>query len=189
MKTLRRLEKRRTGDRGFSLAEVMVAMFVIVVGIGGVTATIWWGSQKSDAGKLIQEASGIGRILIEHMASSGQIFTNASPAPPAWFDAASGINDAAITDRSPIDAPPFDASQLLMTHIQNSLTNTQSDIDRFSRNITCTRMNPAGTGVYGEELCTVKITVFWQDKRSTTNPTLREHHVTHELVMAHLRDS
>lgn len=182
----RKSNKARSGRSGVSLAEVMVAMFVMVVGIAGVTSTIWWGSQKSDSGKLIQEASDIGRIVVETLFSRQTILTSASPAPPSWFGAASGLFDDPPIRRQ-LDAPPL-GGNLPITHIQNTILNTQSDVDRFTRNIRCTRMDAAGSGLYGEELCTLKVTIFWQEKRSTANPTLAEHHVTHELVMPHKRD-
>lgn len=172
--------------KGFSLAEVLVAMFVLVVGISGVTATIWWGSQKADSGKIIQEASAIGRVLMETMATSQAIFVNAPPAPPAWFGPNSGLFDDPAVRREIVD-PPFDGTVLQTGHIQNTILNTQSDIDRFRRNIRVER-DPQGANTYGDDLCGVTVRVYWQDKKTDLNPTHREHHVTHELVLPHRRN-
>ncbi len=174
---------KRIRERGFSLAEVLIAMFVIVVGISGVTATIWWGSSKSDSGKLIQEASNVGRIIMESMATKVDF---AGLKSGGWFPASSGINDAP-NDRRAINAAPLGVIGVLPTqHILNTSDNTHSNLDRYLRNITCTRLAAAGSGTYDESLMTVRVSTYWQDKRSPTNPTLREHVVRHELVMEHI---
>lgn len=174
--------RRRRKELGFSLAEVLIAMFVIVVGIAGVTATIWWGSTKADAGKLIQEASNLGRYMMETVAiRSRPLAVDA----PAWPTATSGMNDAADV-RRPLDAAPFDAGLLNVNYIQNTILNSQSNISRFRRNITCTRL-PGGAANYADSLCTVTIRIYWQDKQSNVNPRVREHHVTSEMILPHGR--
>ncbi len=174
---------RTRATSGFSLAEVMVAMFVIVVGIAGVTSTIWWGMQKSDSGKLINEASNIGRVIVENIVAQGMI-GNATPAPPAWPNALSGINDSA-TDRRELDAAPLNT--VVLDHIANAVDNTHSDWNRFRRNIRCVQMGAPGSGIYDEVLCTLSVRIYWQEKKTVTGNTIGEHHIAHELVAAHGR--
>ena len=59
--------------KGFSLVEVLIAMFVIVVGVAGVTATMWWATKRSDSGKVMSEASNIARFVSETIRTQGYL--------------------------------------------------------------------------------------------------------------------
>lgn len=168
----------KTRNLGVSLAEVLVAMFVIVVGIAGVTATIWWGTKQADSGKQIAEASNIGRLLTENIILQGVIRS----APGAWPDANSGLNDAPET-RRPIEAPPLSASLFLTEHVGANLNatanhNVASQVSRYTRNITCTRLAPDNT-TYDGELCMLAVRIYWRDDRG------QEHFVAQETITPH----
>jgi hypothetical protein len=150
---------------GLTLAEVMVAIFVILVGVSGVTATIWWGLQKQDQGKLITEASNIGRIILENIMIQGTV--GISPNITTWPTAATGLNDAPTDRREILAAPiPFSIVTTLTDHLGASSTSTHhnifSDLGRFRRNITCQRLGPNNSTAAGR-LCRLTVTIFYQD--------------------------
>lgn len=162
--------RRRTG---FSLIEVLIAIFVTVVGISGVTATIWWATKNQDVGREITEATNIGRMLTESIMASSGGFSWGSYDP--WPDGNSGVNDSDEVRRDLFD-PPF---ELLGRHMlgQSSVEGLDGTMvggdsflsngpDRFKRNIQITKLghgSSSGTQ-YSEKLAHVKVTVYWESK-------------------------
>jgi prepilin-type N-terminal cleavage/methylation domain-containing protein len=158
-----------TKRRGFTLAEVLIAIFVIVVGVAGVTATIWWALQKQDSGKLMTEASNHARVLFERIQANGPILISGS----TWPSVGSPINDEPDA-RRPLYDPPFVG---LGVHIQGQdvdVDNTANELERFTRNIRCTRMVPSNPpdDDYLGELALVQVRVFWQEKNHERSAVL-----------------
>ncbi len=151
---------------GFSLVEVLVAMFIIVVGIAGVTSTLYWGVQKSDAGKEVSEASNLARICMETLIVRGS------------FVAGTNVNDAPAA-RTLLDAPPLAATDFTTVgkteagayHNVASTVNSR----RFRRNISFTRLNNTTTA-YDYPLCRATVRIYWEDKKGV------ERFVTHETI-------
>jgi Tfp pilus assembly protein PilV len=159
---------------GISLAEVLVAMFVIIVGISGVTATIWWGMKQTDHGKIISEASNLGRLCTENIIIRGLI----TAAPGAWPAANSGLNDSA-TERRAVAAVPLDILSFdIIGADGTALNNVASEATRFSRNISCTRLAPSGN-TYDSELCVLTVRIYWRDRQGV------ERFVAQETITPH----
>lgn len=162
-------KKIKATKLGFTLAEVLVAMFVIVVGIAGVTASIWWATKHKDTGREITEATNYCRMLTEAIMSRSGGFDWASYAP--WPSNTSGVNDAA-SDRRPIFSTPFAnlgqevtgqrVVTTAMSNVVGSSNMLSNDASRFTRNIQLTRLGT--TGKYDNKLARVLVTVYWQHK-------------------------
>ena len=157
--------------KGFSLVEVLIAMFVIVVGVAGVTATMWWAAKRSDSGKVMSEASNIARFISETIRTQGYLQQTNLP------DLASGLKDGP-TDRRGIYDPPFSAVLLGMGHItgQKAEKETfQSDVDRFRRNVTYDRLNGAGSA-HAANMALLIVRIYWNEEGF-------ERHVTVESLL------
>jgi prepilin-type N-terminal cleavage/methylation domain-containing protein len=152
----------RTRPNGFSLAEVLVALFVIVVGIAGITSTIWWATKRSDSGKVVTEASNHARSIYETILSKELI-------------GKAGLADASDTARTAMRAVPFDQPSLDYIFgeqaIGQAVNNDEisSDINRFTRNITVTNRP---TGGYDEKLSNLRVRVYWTEGRHERNVSL-----------------
>jgi hypothetical protein len=175
----------RIVSRGFSLGELLVAMFVMVVGIAGVTSSIYWGMQKTDSGKYVTQASDFARILTETFVARGEIAQAAALTPP-WPDADSGINDEP-GERRALFAPPFqDLATAGAADMAYGAVLEQRDVDKYSRNIQVERLAPEGTltgppgnqSGYSAELARLVVRVYWDEKG-------HERHVKLETVIDH----
>lgn len=158
--------------KGFSLAELLVAMFVIVVGVAGVISSIYWGLQKTDHGQYITQASNYARVISETLITRGDVKTafslSGGSAPPAT----SGVNDAA-TERRAIFAPPFD-------HLSTNYGASQGSgtIDRYRRNISVQRLAAAGAsdglgGTHTSGLARVTVKIYYDEDGTTSNDVTR----------------
>ncbi len=156
--------RKKAPRRGFSLVEVLTAMFVIVVGLSGVTATLWWGTRQTDNGKVITEASNIARICMETLIIQGR------------FKQSVNVNDAANV-RNPVSAPPLAAADFTTvgTTVAGDDRNIASMTDRFTRNISMQPLSNNTTD-YDYPLCRATVRIYWKDKEN------RERSVTHETI-------
>jgi hypothetical protein len=170
---------------GFSLAELLVAMFVMVVGIAGVTSAIYWGMQKTDSGKYVTQASDLARIITETFVARGEI-AEAAVGSPAWPDNSSKIFDDPA-DRRPVFDEPFQDLSVVGTGITayDSVIE-QRDITKYTRNIRVERLAPPGTltgpptnqSGYTASLARLIVKVYWNEKG-------HERHVTLETIIPH----
>jgi len=138
-------------------------MFVIVVGIAGITSTIWWATKRSDSGKVVTEASNHARSIFETILSK-ELLKNPT------------LADSSDTARTAMRAAPFDAPSLdyiFGEHIkgQSGLNNNEisSDIDRFTRNI---RVVDRVAGDYDENLTNLRVRVYWKEGNHERNVSL-----------------
>lgn len=150
--------------RGFSLAEVLVAMFVIVVGISGVTSAIYWGTAKADTGQNISQASNYARVLMETIVLKGLVKQETVNKGSNLPSAASGINDPP-TARIPVFDPPSDFSALTNDF---AISDSSGKRDRYRRNISTVRLAPANStdalgGNHFANMFRVTVTVYWND--------------------------
>ena len=138
-------------------------MFVIVVGVAGVTSTIWWATQKSDSGKLVTEASTLGRSLVEAVVSRNLVNRTAAG---VWPGPASGLNDPVDLRRDIRDAP-FDDANLDYVFVGHNVgpdsEQTASSLDRFRRNITVERRTAVGADEPDEGLAQLTVTIYWDE--------------------------
>jgi prepilin-type N-terminal cleavage/methylation domain-containing protein len=164
------IRKSRT-SKGFSLAEVLVAMFVIVVGIAGVTSSIWWAMSKADSGKFMTEATNHARALYETIVGEGLISAAAEASSTGWPDGSTGLVDTDPDARTALLAPPFHAVGLAVQAQalgQSSDTNEiSSDTERFTRNISIVRGDPTSrtaTEFYLDDLAFIQVRIYWNEK-------------------------
>ena len=168
---------------GFSLAELLVAMFVLVVGIAGVTSAIYWGIQNTDRGQHITQASNYARGLMESIQAQGMVRNAASAehgAQPSAMPTSSGDFVDAPGDLTPIFDPPF---QFLKD--KYGVAESDATIDRYRRNIQVTQLANWGVsdsmgGDSASHLCNVVVTVWW-----TEDGTNYDKSVKVESVMPH----
>lgn len=156
--------------KGFSLAEVMIAMMVIVVGISGVTHVLWWGKQNERGGSLMTEATNHARTLMETIIGQGLIAGN------SWPGAGSGLFDSS-NDRSPVFAPPLAGGAANLS---------SSNLDGFTRNVRCERLSDLNgtSGSSEESLALVVVRVYWQEQGENSSKP-HERHVELRTVVEH----
>jgi len=155
-------------------------MFVIVVGIAGVISSLWWAHSRTDSGKFMSEATNHARAFYEKIVSEGLIVTAARASAANWPDGTYGLVDENESDRTRLNAVPFDTGVLAFqpqalgqtqTTLSSGNTNTSaefsSDLERFRRNIRITRLDPASRTAaefYVDDLAEVQIRIYWFEK-------------------------
>lgn len=162
---------------GFTLAEVLVAMFVITVGIAGVTASLWWATKNQGAGREMTEASNHARVLMEALISSLEVNWD-TISGGAFPDSTSGINDLPAT-RTPIYAAPFVGLDQSVTGQSVNQDNMTYEADRFQRNIALTRQG--GTNTYDFGTCIATVRVFWNTEKGRERQVALESIIDHNL--------
>lgn len=145
--SLPRSGHRRTSTRGFSQVEVLIAVFVLSVGILGVLGAFAYGMEASNHSARLSEAVGYARQLVELVRSRNLPFQGSLP--PA---ASSGLNDASSTTWSSlkelhaapfaVDLPPNTGFRRLIqvSRVSNTVTDYRYDIAR------------------------IRVVVFWREK-------------------------
>lgn len=138
--------KQRT--RGFSLAEVMIAILVIVIGLAGVTAALVYGIRNSTRGKYISESTQLARTILEYTQNTGLV-DSASPGEP-WPTSESGVNDEA-PERRFLNAPPLGGLSFLPERVE-----------QYRRNISVRRLSDDPNN-HRYNLARVTVNVYWND--------------------------
>lgn len=148
-----KLKKIRT--LGVSLVEVLIALFVISVGIMGVMAALTWGVQHSDSGKVMTEATTLARTFTETIRLRGI----KSPFPAYYTNS--------VADRVALDAAPFDGPDSIYLKVIKGPTdaNTQSSLARFQRNISIKKLDkkPADPP-HVDSLARLSVKIYWQEE-------------------------
>jgi prepilin-type N-terminal cleavage/methylation domain-containing protein len=160
------IRHRKNPKRGFSLAEVMIAILVIVIGLAGVTAALVYGIQNSTRGKYISESTQIARTIFEYTQATNLVDTT-SPGEP-FPTADSGIND-----------PPA-ARRLLTQAPFGGLAIIPNRVEKYRRNITVERVSDTITN-HRYYLARVTVRVYWEDEHG-------EHNSEVVGVVRHARD-
>lgn len=163
--------------KGFSLVEVLIALFVISVGIMGVMAALFWGVQHSDSGKVMTEAASVARSLTETIRLRGYV----KRPFPSW-----AIETA--TARTPVTAFPFDSAEdevyLSVVKGQSGPSggaNTQSGLERFQRNISVTELDPSGSP-HLASMARLAVKIYWQEEAL-------ERHIVVETIVPVIQES
>ena len=182
------MNRIKGNKRGISLAEVLIGMFVIVVGISGIVSTLWWAGRKQDSGKLMSEATNQARVIFETIIEESMIPAAAGASGSGtWPDGTYGLVDGDPNDRTAILAAPFDA----LTEFQDQATGqsgvsgqdeTSSANTRFTRNVTVVRQvgTLAGVDDYLDGLALVTVNVYWVEHGLERKVTL-EGMVSHNV--------
>lgn len=162
--------KRKKG-RGLSLAELLVAMAVIAIGMSGVAASLYFGFQKSQHGDKISTASNHARTLIElavgrNLNDGGTIVPLDAQGLPT---ATSGLNDATTDPPVPLASAPFFDNDFLPVGEAGSV-DPRAYLDDFQRKIQITRLGAAGTPE--EFLERMTVTIYWEEKGGRHNVSL-----------------
>ena len=158
---------RRKSKEGASLAELLIAIAVLVVGLSGVAASLYFGVEKSKHGDEIATATQYSRMLIEMTVGRNLIDLNAdaSGLPPST----SGLNDSAAQTPRDLDSPPFVSDDF--TGYTSSGANAEAakaqdaslrDMERFKRLIRVERLGAKNTAQ--EHLARLTVTISWATK-------------------------
>ena len=154
--TGRRFQRR---SRGFSQVEVLVAVFVLSVGILGVFGAFAYGMDSANHSARLSEAVGYARQLIELVRSRNLPFQGSLP--PA---SNSGLYDTLTTDWASLkdlNAAPFAVDLPANTG--------------FKRRIRVTRLSADSTS-YQYEIAEIRVAVFWREKNRQRQVEFVAHH-------------
>jgi prepilin-type N-terminal cleavage/methylation domain-containing protein len=162
---------KRKNRRGVSLAELLVAMAVIAIGMSGVAASLYFGHQKSQHGDKIATATNHARTLIE--LAVGRNYNDGGTIVPldgvGLPTADSGLNDAAADSPRALAAAPFTENDFLPV-AEAGEVNPRSYLEDFQRKIQITRIGAAGTP--DEFLQRMTVTIYWEEKGGRHNVSL-----------------
>lgn len=127
------------------MVELLVAVFVISVGLFGVLGALGYGVSASRSGELMSEAVNHCTHLIELIRSRNLDFQGSPPPPPS----SSGINDANASDRRALDAYPF--------------ADDFPPGTPFTRNVRIERVG-SSSGSYDYEVMKITCTLYWEEQ-------------------------
>lgn len=143
-------------SRGFSLAEVLIAILVVAIGLAGVTSALVYGIQNSKRGKEVSESSQLARTFFEYMQQTSVIDTAGITAPDGWPDSESGINDGPQARRL-LNEAPFGAVSFVPERVS-----------RYKRNISLERLSDDPSS-HRYKLARVTVRVYWEDDSGDHN--------------------
>lgn len=148
---------KRSG--GFSQVEVLVAVFVLSVGILGVFGAFAYGMDSANHSARLSEAVGYARQLIELVRSRNLPFQGSLP--PA---SNSGLYDTLTTSwgsLAELNAAPFALDLPANTG--------------FKRRIRVTRLS-SDSSSYQYEIAEIRVAVFWREKNRQRQVEFVAHH-------------
>lgn len=151
--------------RGVSLAELLVAIGVIAVGLSGVAASLYYGHAKSKHGDDLAKAAQYSRMLIEIATSRNFIDSNIALGANGLPAPTSGMNDSASQAPRDLVAPPFAPKDFLgyWNTTESERDDTERELLRFKRNIRVERVGTKGSAQ--EHLARITVTVHWVEKK------------------------
>lgn len=143
---------------GFSLAEVMIAILVIVIGLAGVTAALVYGVRNSTRGKYISDSTQIARTILEYVQATDLVSLVESPQEP-WPTEESKINDLET------------ARRILNEEPLAGLPVNPVWVEKYRRNIKVERLSDDPDD-HRYQLARVTVTVYWKDQHGEHNSKL-----------------
>ncbi len=152
---------KRRKKAGVTLLELLIAIAVIVIGLSGVAASLYFGFEKSKHGDEFAQATQYSRMLIEFV--SKMDLKNGFP--PLGGNGlpqnGSGINDNTGQAPRHLTEAPFEPKQFLGYWSEDDALNDESrrQLDRYTRNIRLERLGAKGTPE--EFLGRITVTVYW----------------------------
>ena len=173
------LLRRQRG--GFSLAEVLISIAVLSIGILGTVAALAFGLRATDLGARTTVAVNLNRKMLEMILSQASSYTIISannvsfanfdgPVPSSWAGSTSDpYIDTPFAQTGGIgwhrlDAAPFDAGVFVNTADPKELKRFNDEIlPNFERNITGEPLS-SSTAEFGHYMARVVVTTRWRDK-------------------------
>lgn len=123
---------------GFTLAEILISIALLAIALLGVMGSVAYGTRHARSGEELAEAANIARSLLAYMQETTQLDLNADA--PNWPGPNSGINDEAGSFR-PLTEAPFGELGPISGDPSHVPVFTESQIGRYSRNITVERLS------------------------------------------------
>lgn len=158
-----RFNKRR-GRRGLSLVELMIATFVVAVGILGTLSSLWYGIKSEKGSERRAHAVFQARELTNVLRAGNYPFAN-----PSYLQVGSDINDGDIDNngddngpRRPFNDPPF------ANHFPENPFN-------FQRRIEMKQLSTDPNN-HLSNMVAIKVSVFWNEGRRNQEVTLWAYH-------------
>ena len=147
-------------SKSYSLAEVLVAVFVLSVSLLGTAAALHYGMQAVLHGSLMTEASANARALLEIMQAENRPFSSTDlPVSESGFNDAPGVN-------RDLDAPPFNLPDYKL-----------EPASRYKRHIEVQSYSQASDSAAAQawkvDVRQVTVTVFWYESGRSRSLTLR----------------
>lgn len=148
---------------GVSLAELLIAMAVIAIGMSGVAASLYYGQRQSQHGDELAKASQYAKTLIElcrarSFAGSSTLDGDGLP------NEDSGINDNADQPPRELSFFPYEEKDFLgyWTDVEADQDNSAREMERFTRHIRMERISAEGEP--NDALARMTVTVYWEAK-------------------------
>ncbi len=146
------------------MIELMIAIFVVSVGILGTISALWYGIKSEKQSERRSHAVFQARELINILRSGNYPFSN-----PANLVVGSDVNDGDIDNdaddsgsRKPFNAPPFG------NHFPENPFNFQRRIEM--------KQISNDPNSHLSNMAAIKVTVFWNEGRSDKEVTLWAYH-------------
>lgn len=154
------------------MAELMIAIAVLAIGLSGVAASLYFGFQKSNAGDDLATAGQYSRMVIELVKGQNLIDLSAPKGADGLPLPTSGVNDTAGEAPRALAAPPLLPDAFLAYTYSDSEDGgeevaakgrTLSDLERYTRKIQIERLsNDTDEPEY--RLVRLTVTIYWEEK-------------------------
>lgn len=161
-----RITRVRRVQAGLSLAELLVAIFVVAVGVLGTVSALWYGIRSEKYSERRANAVFQGREMLNAIRSGNYPFI------AGYMTIGSALNDGSYDNdgddngpRKPFNAAPF--GNLYPTNPHN-----------FQRRVEMKRLS-SDPNSHLNDLAAIKVTMFWNEGRGDKKVTLWAYHRRH----------
>ena len=146
--------------RGFSLVEVLLALFVMTVALLGTAAALHFSMGGVLHGSLVTEASSNARALLEVMLAENRAFsTSALP------DSGSGLNDGPGVTRA-LNAPPFQLNDYQFS--SSSRYQRHIEVQNYSR-----ASDSGAARAWKDDVRQISVSILWTESSHPRSLSLR----------------